>query len=246
MEKKPSEIVQIRCNNTKLDNVNSTKLLDVIFNKNLTWTFHIVKTTKSIIHNSTLLRRIRIYLPHQTQITFYKSYIKPHIDYCNTVLGQSPYVNRIHSSENGNETRHKCSEPHTCCPTFFNNVGVMSIQNRVTFGTVTTIYKFLNGITPVYMKNVLEKVSNISKRSTCLSTTNSLYVPKHNFCLSVRVLHYSGASLYCTLKTHPPNHRAFKHVMWTCMFSIIWSCFYLSDYNTMHLWTLPIRGPCGK
>ncbi len=51
----------------------------------LTWKFDIDKRAKSICRNIALLRRIRKYLPHQTRITFFKSYIQPHIDYYNTV-----------------------------------------------------------------------------------------------------------------------------------------------------------------
>ncbi len=88
--------VSVICDNTELENVNSNKMLSVIIDKNLTWKFHIDKTAKSICRNIALLRRIRKYLPHQTRITFYKSYIQPHIDYCYTVWGQSPHVNIIH------------------------------------------------------------------------------------------------------------------------------------------------------
>ncbi len=76
--------------------MNSNNLLGVIIDKKLTWKFHIDKTAKSICRNIALLRRIRKYLPHQTRIIFYKGYIQPHIDYCNTLCGQSPHVNRIH------------------------------------------------------------------------------------------------------------------------------------------------------
>ncbi len=76
--------------------MNSNKLLGVIIDKNLTLKLHIDKTAKSICRNIVLLRVIRKYLSHQTRITFYKSYIQPHIDYWITVCGQSPHVNRIH------------------------------------------------------------------------------------------------------------------------------------------------------
>ncbi len=77
--------VSVICDNTKLENLNSNKLLCVITDKNLSWKFHIDKTAKSICRNIALLRIIRKYLPHQTRITFYKSYIQFHINYCNTV-----------------------------------------------------------------------------------------------------------------------------------------------------------------
>ncbi len=69
--------VSVICYNTELEKVNSNKLLGVIVDKNLTQKFHIDKTAKSTCCNIALLRRIRKYLPHQTRITFYKSYIQP-------------------------------------------------------------------------------------------------------------------------------------------------------------------------
>jgi hypothetical protein len=43
------------CNNTELENVNSSKLLGVIIDKNLTWKYHIDKTAKTISHSIALL-----------------------------------------------------------------------------------------------------------------------------------------------------------------------------------------------
>ncbi len=62
--------LSVICDNTELENVNSNKLLGVIIDKNLTWTFHIDKITKSISCDIALSRRIRKYLPDQPQITF--------------------------------------------------------------------------------------------------------------------------------------------------------------------------------
>ncbi len=205
----------------ELENVNSNKLLSVIIDKNLTWEFHIDKTSKSICRNIALLRRIRKYLPLQPRITFYKRYIQPDIDYCNTVWHQSPHVNRIHILQkmvlrlimNIHNLTHSAPLFHQC--------GVMPIQNRVQFRPVTTVYKSLNGLTPDYMKNMFGKVSNITTRSTRLSTNNSTYIPKHNLCVSRRVVRYSGATLYNTLDLSTQSssslssfkHRAFKHFM---------------------------------
>ncbi len=176
--------VSVICDNIELENVNSNKLLGVIIDKNLTWKFHIDETAKYICGNIALLRRIRKYLPHQTRITFYKSYIQHHIDYCNTVQGQSPHANRIHILQKM-VRRLIMNVPNlTHSAPLFHQCEVIPIQNRVKFRTVTTVYKSLNGLIPDYMKNIFEKVSNITTRSTRLSTTNSLYIPKCNLCIS--------------------------------------------------------------
>ncbi len=114
----------------------------------------------------------------------------------------------------------------------FHQCGVMPIQNRVKFRTVTTVYKSLNGLTPDYMKNMFEKVSNITTRSTCLRTTNNIYIPKRNLCVKRRALCYS-ATLYKTLDSSTEScsflssfkHRAFKYLMWNCMFLIVFKLF---------------------
>ncbi len=54
------------------------------------------KTAKTISRNLALFRWIKRYLTHQTRITFYKAYIQPHIDYSNTIGGQSTHIPRIH------------------------------------------------------------------------------------------------------------------------------------------------------
>ncbi len=72
-------------NNTQLTNVNSEKLVGDKIDKHLTWKDHVNKTAKTISRNLALFRRIKNYLPHQKRITFYKAYIQPNIDYCNTI-----------------------------------------------------------------------------------------------------------------------------------------------------------------
>ncbi len=72
--------IKINFNNTMLENVNSEKLLGVIIHKHLSWKDHIDKTAKTLCKNIALLKRICKYLPHQTRLRFYKTFIQPHID----------------------------------------------------------------------------------------------------------------------------------------------------------------------
>ncbi len=98
-----------------------------------------------------------------------------------------------------------------------------------------TVYKSLNRLTPDYIKNLFEKVSNIWTRSTRLSTINSLHIPKRNLCVIRRALNYSDATLYNTLDSSTQlfpslnsfQHRAFKHFIYTCMLLIVFNVFKL-------------------
>ncbi len=70
----------------------------------------------------------------------------------------------------------------------FHQCGVMSIQNQAKFYIVISIYKLLNRLTPDYMKNMFERVVDVSVRSG------------H---------YYTIQSNTCSFK-----HNAFKHYMW--------------------------------
>ncbi len=92
----PRTDLNIVLDNVTLDNVDSEKLLGVIIDKYLAWKYHVGKTAKTTTSkNIAQLHRIKKYLSHQTHLTFYKTHIQPHLDYCNTIWGLSTHVPRI-------------------------------------------------------------------------------------------------------------------------------------------------------
>jgi hypothetical protein len=99
--------INVKLNDTDLENLNSEKLLGVVIDKHLTWKTHIDKVCKTISRNISLFRRIRKYLPHQTKLTFYKAYIQPHVDYCNTICFFLSMLPESHPTENGTSPHHE-------------------------------------------------------------------------------------------------------------------------------------------
>ena len=67
--------------------ITNDKVLGIIIDNNLTWSQHVDKVGKKITTNLWLLSRIKEYLTIPQRVKFYKTYIQPHIDYCNTVWG---------------------------------------------------------------------------------------------------------------------------------------------------------------
>ncbi len=130
-----------------LENVNTEKLLGVIIGKHLSWTHHIDKTAETLSKNIALLKRIHKYLPHQTRLMFYKTFIQPHIDYCSTIWGQSPHISHIHILQKIS-LRLIMNVPNlTHSAPLFKECQVMPIQDWVNFRTVTMVYKTLHSLT---------------------------------------------------------------------------------------------------
>ncbi len=175
-----------------LENVNSEKLLGVIFDKHLSWKHHFDKTAKTLSKNIDLLKRIHKYLPHQTRLTLYKTFIQPHIDHCSTIWGQSSHISRVHILQKISLRLIKNVPNLTHSVPLFKESQVMPIHDLVIFRTVTMVYKTLHSLTPTYTKELFTYQSDISTRNTRYSKANKLYVPKQNVCVSRRALRYNG------------------------------------------------------
>ena len=85
--------LSLHLNNDELNMITNDKVLGIIIDNNLTWSQHVDKVCKKITTNLWLLSRIKEYLTIPQRVQFYKTYIQPHIDYCNTVWGGTSQVN---------------------------------------------------------------------------------------------------------------------------------------------------------
>ena len=80
-------LANVKIGNTIIDEVNSTKLLGVNVDNNLSWTMQVAQVKKCTSYRLFLFRKIRKYLPLETRIKYYDYYVKPLIEYCSSVWG---------------------------------------------------------------------------------------------------------------------------------------------------------------
>ena len=74
-------------NNETLNNLFDDKILGVQVDDHLLFSNHIDKITRKITSNIWLLSRIKDFLNKEHRVQFNKSFIQPHLDYCNIVWG---------------------------------------------------------------------------------------------------------------------------------------------------------------
>ena len=75
--------------------ISNDKILGVFVDDNLTWSHHIKHLSKKISSSIWLLSKIKKFLTKDHRVQFYKSYIQPHIDFCNIVWGSSSESNKL-------------------------------------------------------------------------------------------------------------------------------------------------------
>ena len=81
----PNDSLDLKFNNETLNMITNDKILGVFVDNNLSWSDHIKHLTKKIASSTWLLSKIKKFLSQDHRIQFYKSYIQPHIDFCNIV-----------------------------------------------------------------------------------------------------------------------------------------------------------------
>ena len=85
--------LSLQLNDNELNMITNDKVLGIIIDHNLTRSQHVDKVCEKITTNLWLLARIKEFLTVPHRVQFYKSYIQPHIDYCNTVWGGTSQIN---------------------------------------------------------------------------------------------------------------------------------------------------------
>ena len=63
--------------------------LGVTLDKSLTWSLHVREVVQKVSGTIACIRRIRNYISRKNLITLYYSLILPHLNYCNSVWGNT-------------------------------------------------------------------------------------------------------------------------------------------------------------
>ena len=195
------ETLDLKFNNNPLNMISNDKILGVFVDNNLTWSEHIKHLTKKISSSIWLLSKIKSFLSLAHQVQYYKSYIQPHIDFCNIVWGSSSEANKLkvfklqkrafrvildYKVEDSNEA--------------MNSLKILSIYDRLYLKKAKFMFKVYNNTVPEYITENFMMRNDLNASVTLRSTSAGCYVPpkprteyfKHS-------LRYSGCLLWNSL-----------------------------------------------
>ena len=209
-----SETLNLRFNEESLKTITNDKILGVFVDNNLTWSNHIKHLTKKITSNIWLLSKIKKFLSQTQRVQFYKSYIQPHIDFCNIVWGSSSEANKLkifrlqktacrvildYNVENSNEA--------------MSSLKILSIYDRLYLRKAKFMFKVYNNITPKYITEnfTLRKNEDTGTSIMLRSSSAGCFVPpkprtecfKHS-------LRYSGCLVWNSLPEEIKNAQTIE------------------------------------
>ena len=89
----PDALPQITVNNTNISSHNTGKFLGVTLDSKLTFSVHIDHVCKKVAKSAGILYKLQKYLPTQSLINLYYTFIYPHLLYCNIAWGSAAQTN---------------------------------------------------------------------------------------------------------------------------------------------------------
>ena len=185
--------LDIRVNNTIIEQVRATKYLGLFPDSSLTWDEHVLKLCSKLAPKVGILRRLRHVISTDCLKMIYQSTVQSLIDYCITVWGFSSnrnldLVQRLQNRAAriilGNYSRDVRGID------LVKELGWFNIRQRRDYFTGILVYKALNGLSTEYMSDLFTYVRDVNLCNTRSVSDNTLIIPKvnkHVFSQSIQV-----------------------------------------------------------
>lgn len=158
-----ADSADVRINGELIECVVELKYLGVIIDKKLNFKNHIDYVCKKIGKKIGFFRRIRKNVTPMCAVHIYNTMIKPHFEYCSTMLivCNEGMFHRMQMLQNkGMRTILYCSR-YTPVRDMLNTLEWMNVKQRVIYGVLVFIFKIKNNILPKYLQDSLNYVSDV-------------------------------------------------------------------------------------
>ena len=184
-----------------LQMVSCDKILGIFVDNNLMWSDHIKHITKKISSNIWLLSKIKHFLSQAHRIQFYKSYVQPHIDFCNMVWGSTFESNklkifRLQKLACRVILDYNVEDSHEA----LNSLKILSLYDRLLLRKAKFMFKVYNDLTPQYISENFTLRNEVNTSVMLRSSASGCFVPpqpkKECFKHSMR---YSGCLIWNSL-----------------------------------------------
>ena len=191
----------MQINGNKITEVNSTKFLGVIIDRNLSWKYHIEHICSKASKNIGILRKTRNIMDKDTMVTLYYSFIYPYFNYCIAVWGNtySTHLDPLVKLQK-RAIRLIASLPkrsHT--ETLFTQYRLLPLAKIYIYSVQLFMYKFHHNKLPAIFSSFYLRNKMVSNRNTRQS--NLFHVPHQKPDLKSRSVRCTGVTIYNQLFT---------------------------------------------
>ena len=186
----------ISINDNPIEQVHSTKFLGVLIDDKLTWKDHISSVSKIVSRNTSVLSKLRSFLPTHTLLSLYNTLILPYLNYCNIVWAHSS-TSKLHSLFLIQKRAIRIASmshrrDHTA--PLFANLNTLTLTDINKLQTAIFMFKYTKNLLPHTFSNYFPSVSNTHLYNT--RSCNNLYIPFARTSYTMNTLRYHGPRLW--------------------------------------------------
>ena len=193
--------IELKYNDDPLQSIANDKILGVFVDNNLSWSEHVKHISKKIASNVWLLSKIKMFLSQEHRIQFYKSYIQPHIDFCNIVWGNTTETNKMKIFRMQKRAVRVILDYNVESTTeAMKSLNIQSIYDRLFLRKAKFMFKVYHKITPTYINESFNLRSSLNTSVNLRSMNVGCFVPPkpRTECFK-QSLRYSGCLIWNSL-----------------------------------------------
>ena len=158
-----------------IQNKSTQKLLGVHLDQYLTWSAHIDNLCSAISSKISLLRQLAEYVPTCVRKRFYQGYILPLIDtWGTTSIANIQRLSKLQKRAARIILKANFDTPSSL---MFQELGWLSVENRLKYNKAVITYRALNNLTPDYLSELLTPLSEIHSLNLRSSENGLLHIP---------------------------------------------------------------------
>ena len=200
--------INIEINGKLIENVKIIKYLGVIIDKNLNFNEHIEYVCKKIGKKIGFIKTLRNKMDILTAIQIHNTMIKPHFEYCSTILytccNQSQ-LNRLQMLQN------KCMRTilkmrrDTSIEFMLQTLKWLNIEQKLKLNTLINIFKIKHNLAPKYMTENIAYVGEV--QTYLLRNATDFRIQRQRTTAAQNCLFFKGLKLYNDLPMEAKRER---------------------------------------
>lgn len=200
-------VLSLTYDNIDLQITTGDKILGINIDENLQWNMHYQAVCKKLSSYLWLLSKIQQFLSSEHKLLYYKAYIQPHLNYCNTIWGNSSNYNITKITRLQKRAfKFILGDEYIDYETAKSSLNVLSIEQNVFLNKAKMMFKVVNNLVPEYLCQLFEKRELNSFSMTLRSSSNQVFtVPKPNLVKFKESLSYSGPIIWNSIPNEITN-----------------------------------------
>lgn len=208
VQKTKAMIFKTQCNidlsidNENIEQVDQIKYLGVIIDQNLKFDKHVDYIVKKISKKVQFFRRIKSKLDFNASIRVYNVIIKPHFEYCSSVLFLLSQSNiyRLQKLQNKSMRIILNCNRYTSILNMLNRLEWLSVKQQLVVDVLLFVQKMRMGDLPSYFSDLVRYVGEVQPYQ--LRNVNNLRLPNYRNTITQNSVIYKGFQIFNSLPEH--------------------------------------------